>query len=92
MESITPDHNQVPKDSDILTQGRYMGSTYSEVLSQDWTYCNWVVNTSHQESSMTWINRFALYILDKQSQAMDAEEEAQYPEGCDYLGADEEDL
>ena len=75
MGSITPNHDQDPKDDDLLTQGRYMGSTYVEVLSNDWTYCNWVVNTSHQEASMPWINHFALYIQNHQAQAMDAEEE-----------------
>ena len=67
MATISPDYNQVPTDHDLLTQGRYMGSTYLEVITQDWPYCEWVVTTSHQESSMPWINHFALCILNQQS-------------------------
>ena len=85
-ESISPDHTQVPRDADILTQGRGLGSTYAEVMNHDWTYCQWVVSTSQQESSMAWINHFALYILNNQPQSMEAEEEEiQYPEGWEEL-------
>ena len=90
MESITPDHAQVPKDAGILTQGRYLGSTYAEVMNHDWTYCQWVVCTSQQESSMAWVNHFALYILNNQTQSMEAdEEEIPVPEGWEELQEEE---
>ena len=94
MATISPDYNQIPTDRDLLTQGRYMGSTYLEVITQDWPYCEWVVTTSQQEASMPWINHFALYILNQQSSAMDAvEEEIEYPQDWDtVLLAEDNDL
>ena len=94
MATISPSYDQIPKDSDILTQGRYMGSTYLEVITQDWTYCEWIVTTSQQEASMPWINHFALYILNQQTSAMDAvEEEIEYPQDWDaVLLAEDNDL
>ena len=76
MDAIRPVWERVPRDDDVLTQGRYMGTNYSEVLNRDPMYCNWVVTTSQQEMSMEWVNHFALYIMNRQSQMM---EEAQYP-------------
>ena len=91
MATIAPNMQETPKDTDILTQGRYMGSTYLDVITNDWTYCEWVVTTSQQETTIKWLQHFALYILSQQTSAMDAvDEEIEYPE--DWETAETDDL
>ena len=90
MATIAPNMQDVPKDDDLLTQGRYMGSTYLEVITSDWPYCEWVVTTSQQETTIKWLQHFALYILAQQTSAMDAvDEELEYPEEWETAETDD---
>ena len=63
MSQVQPQATAIPKDSDILTAGKYMGHTYQDVYTQDWEYCQWILQTSSQEQELPWVNHFALYLL-----------------------------
>ena len=95
MSQIQPPAGAVPKDSDVLTAGKYMGHTYQDVYTQDWEYCQWILQTSNQEQEIPWINHFALYLLTLMNQM---EEEPRQPQvfpdwdlGEDLVPIQEED-
>ena len=80
-----PQETTIPKDTDILTAGKYMGHTYQNVYTQDWEYCQWILQTSSQEQELPWVNHFAVYLMTLMNQM---EEDHQSPAFPDYMGED----
>ena len=54
-----------PQDGDLVTFGKFMGSTYLEVLQQAPEYCAWVSQTQEQGESSPALQRLAHYIYQK---------------------------
>ena len=95
MSQVQPQAGAIPKDSDVLTAGKYMGHTYQDVYTQDWEYCQWILQTSNQEQEIPWVNHFALYLMTLMNQM---EEEPRQPQvfpdwdlGEDLVPIQEED-
>ena len=85
MEQVRPTAGPTSKDTGILVHGKYQGHTYQEVYTQDWEYCQWILQTSSQEQELPWVNHFALYLLTLMSQMEEDPQPQVFP---DYLGED----
>ena len=56
-----------PSHTDLLSFGKYMGSTYQEVYLNDQEYCQWAMATVAVESSTSLpLRQFATYIHNQQ--------------------------
>ena len=42
--------DEVTMDQDLITFGKYAGSTYHDLLMKDLPYCKWVISTAQQPS------------------------------------------
>ena len=95
MSQVQPQAGAIPKDSDVLTAGKYMGHTYQDVYTQDWEYCQWILQTSNQEQEIPWVNHFALYLMTLMNQMEEEPRQPQvYPDwdlGEDLVPIQEED-
>ena len=80
MSQVQPQATAIPKDSDILTAGKYMGHTYQDVYTQDWEYCQWILQTSSQEQELPWVNHFALYLLTLMNQMEEDHQPQVFPD------------
>jgi len=57
---------EVPQNTDVLTFGKHMGSTYLEVYQNDQVYCRWIMATMDQQEGTEPIRKFASYINNKE--------------------------
>ena len=57
------------QDSDTLDFGKHLNQTYSETYYLHKRYCDWVVDTAHNEPECsTALKRFAGYIIQKRDE------------------------